>query len=56
MSEKQDATDVRCEFCGQRYPFSREEPTSQPILGLPSVHPFLFGSMCFVHSSIVVTG
>jgi len=25
MSEKQETTDVRCEFCGQRYPFSREE-------------------------------
>ena len=23
---------------------------------LPSIHLFLFGSMCFVHSSIVVTG
>jgi len=25
MIEEQDRTDVRCEFCGQRYPFSREE-------------------------------
>ena len=56
MSKKQDTTDVRCEFCGRRYPFSREKPTSQPIPGLQSVQPFLFGSMCFVHSSIVVTG
>ncbi len=27
MSEKQDRTEVRCEFCGQRYPFSQEELT-----------------------------
>lgn len=25
MIKEQDRTDVRCEFCGQRYPFSREE-------------------------------
>lgn len=25
MIEEQDTTDVRCEFCGRRYPFSREE-------------------------------
>jgi molecular chaperone Hsp33 len=27
MVKEQDRTDVRCEFCGQRYPFSREELT-----------------------------
>ena len=27
MSEKQETTDVRCEFCGRRYPFSGEELT-----------------------------
>ena len=27
MIAVQDTTDVRCEFCGQRYPFSREELT-----------------------------
>lgn len=27
MIAAQDTTDVRCEFCGQRYPFSREELT-----------------------------
>jgi molecular chaperone Hsp33 len=25
MMKEQDTTDVRCEFCGQRHPFSREE-------------------------------
>lgn len=25
MIEKQDSTEVRCEFCGRRYPFNREE-------------------------------
>lgn len=25
MSEKQDTTEVRWKFCGQRYPFSGEE-------------------------------
>jgi molecular chaperone Hsp33 len=27
MMKEQDTTDVRCEFCGQRYPFSRQELT-----------------------------
>ena len=27
MMKEQDATEVRCEFCGQRHPFSREELT-----------------------------
>jgi len=27
VMDKQATTEVRCEFCGQRYPFSREELT-----------------------------
>jgi molecular chaperone Hsp33 len=27
MIEEQDRTEVLCEFCGQRYPFSREDMT-----------------------------
>jgi redox-regulated HSP33 family molecular chaperone len=27
MMKEQDTTDVRCEFCGRRYPFSREKLT-----------------------------
>jgi redox-regulated HSP33 family molecular chaperone len=27
MSEKRDTTDMSCEFCSQRYPFSQKELT-----------------------------